>query len=107
MIAGTDLDPAPPGDRVRARVPELSVIAPAYNERANVRPLTEAIAAAMGDTRWELLVVDDDSPDGTADAVDELAREGYPVRCIRRVGRRGLTKVAGELLRRLGYMRNG
>jgi len=77
-------------------VPALSVIAPAFNERANMRPLVQAVAAAMGDTHWELVVVDDDSPDGTADAVDALACEGLPVRCIRRVGRRGLASAVVE-----------
>jgi len=77
-------------------VPTLSIIAPAYNERLNMAPLVGAIAAAMGNTRWELIVVDDDSPDRTADVVDELARQGFPVRCVRRVGRRGLASAVVE-----------
>lgn len=76
--------------------PTISIIAPAYNERPNMRPLTQAVAAAMGSTSWELIVVDDDSPDNTADAADELAHEGYPIRCIRRVGRRGLASAVVE-----------
>ena len=80
----------------RYTVPTISVIAPAYNERPNMAPLVQAVAAAMGDIRWELVVVDDDSPDGTAEAANELARQGYPVRCIRRVGRRGLASAVVE-----------
>lgn len=95
-----------PGGRTRQRVPvktpvpthapELSIVAPTYNERANLRPLVRAIVVAMGAVRWELIVVDDDSPDGTATAADELAAEGHPVRCIRRVGRRGLASAVVE-----------
>jgi dolichol-phosphate mannosyltransferase len=77
-------------------LPALSIVAPAYNERENIRPLTLAIAQAMGETTWELIVVDDDSPDGTAHEVTALAKEGAPVRCIRRVGRRGLASAVVE-----------
>jgi dolichol-phosphate mannosyltransferase len=76
--------------------PTLSIVAPAYNERDNVRPLVHAIAHAMGDITWELIVVDDDSPDGTAAEVAIMAGEGAPVRCIRRVGRRGLASAVVE-----------
>ena len=76
--------------------PMLSIVAPAYNERENVRPLVHAIARAMACTNWELIVVDDDSPDGTASEVATLAGEGAPVRCIRRVGRRGLASAVVE-----------
>lgn len=78
------------------RSPSLSIVAPSYNERDNVRPLTRAIAAAMGSITWELIFVDDDSPDGTAAEVNALAREGAPVRCIRRVNRRGLASAVVE-----------
>jgi dolichol-phosphate mannosyltransferase len=79
-----------------AGAPELSLVVPTFNERANVRPLVEAVSAAMGARRWELIFVDDDSPDGTYDEVAAVAREGAPVRCIRRVGRRGLSSAVVE-----------
>lgn len=82
---------APPSPR-----PALSIVAPSYNERANVRPLASAIAAAMAGIAWELIVVDDDSPDGTAAEVAALRAEGWPVRVIRRVGRRGLASAVVE-----------
>lgn len=88
----------PPADQQASvsRTPQVSVVAPTYNEKANIRPLVTAIAAAMGEIPWELIVVDDDSPDGTWREVAEVAREGLPVRCIRRVGRRGLASAVVE-----------
>jgi len=44
-----------------ARVPQLSIISPAYHERDNIRPLVTAVATAMQGVRWELIIVDDDS----------------------------------------------
>jgi dolichol-phosphate mannosyltransferase len=79
-----------------AHGPAVSIVVPTYNERTNIRPLTEAVAAAMGSTPWELIFVDDDSPDGTHREVAAVARTGAPVRCIRRVGRRGLSSAVVE-----------
>jgi len=63
--------------------PEISVVAPAHNQRNNVRRLVEAIGAALHDVSWELILVDDDCPGSTADEAVRLAREGFPIRCIR------------------------
>ena len=76
--------------------PTISIIAPTYNERMNVRRLVQAIAQAMADISWELVIVDDDSLDGTAEEAWNMAHEGYPVRCIRRIGRRGLASAVVE-----------
>jgi dolichol-phosphate mannosyltransferase len=76
--------------------PELSVIVPCYNERANVRPLVTRLDAALRGVAWEVVFVDDDSPDHTAAAVRELAAEDARVRCIRRIGRRGLSSAVVE-----------
>lgn len=88
--------PAAPRAAYLRAVPAVSIVAPTYNERTNVRPLVAAVEAVMGDTPWELIFVDDDSPDGTHEEVAGLAREGAPVRCIRRVGRRGLASAVVE-----------
>ncbi len=77
-------------------LPELSIIAPAYNEAANIRPLVQAVAKAMEGRSWELIIVDDDSPDGTSEEARRVAADGYPVRSIRRVGRRGLASAVVE-----------
>lgn len=76
--------------------PQLAVIVPSYNERDNVELLYEKLATALGDTPWEMIVVDDDSPDGTADVVNELSRIYANVRCLRRFGRRGLASACVE-----------
>jgi dolichol-phosphate mannosyltransferase len=76
--------------------PQLAVIVPSYNERDNIELLYEKVAIALGDTPWEMIVVDDNSPDGTADVVNELSRVYANVRCLRRFGRRGLASACVE-----------
>jgi dolichol-phosphate mannosyltransferase len=76
--------------------PQLAVIVPSYNERENIELLYEKVALALGGTPWEMIVVDDDSPDGTADVVNELSRVYANIRCVRRFGRRGLASACVE-----------
>ena len=76
--------------------PELSVVAPTFNERANVAPLVGKLEAALAGVAWEVIFVDDDSPDGTAAAVKDIAARDARVRCLRRVGRRGLAGAVIE-----------
>ncbi|KKC33674.1 glycosyltransferase family 2 protein [Devosia psychrophila] len=78
------------------RPPQLAVIVPSYNERDNIELLYEKVALALGGTPWEMIVVDDDSPDGTADLVNELSRVYANIRCLRRFGRRGLASACVE-----------
>ena len=74
----------------------LSVIVPCYNERANIAPMVAALDAALTGIDWEVVFVDDDSPDGTAQQARALAAQDRRVRCIRRVGRRGLSSAVIE-----------
>jgi dolichol-phosphate mannosyltransferase len=76
--------------------PQLAVIAPAFNERDNIRLLFEKLTLALAGTPFEFIVVDDNSPDGTAGVVKEMAREFPNVRCIHRIGRRGLSSAVVE-----------
>ncbi len=76
--------------------PDLTVVVPCYNERANIEPMVAALRAALKDVAWEVVFVDDNSPDGTADAARALARTDIAVRCIRRIGRRGLSSAVIE-----------
>ncbi len=75
---------------------ELSVVVPTYNERPNVGELVRRLDATLKDCNWEAVFVDDDSPDGTAAEVRALARSDPRVRCIQRLGRRGLSRAVIE-----------
>jgi len=75
---------------------DLTVVVPTYNERENVAPLVGLLDKALEGVAWEVLFVDDDSPDGTADAVREFASRDARVRCLQRIGRRGLSSACIE-----------
>lgn len=77
-------------------MPQLSVIVPTFNETDNVAELRNRVAAALDGIDWELIFVDDDSPDGTARALRAMAQADRRVRCIQRVGRRGLSTACIE-----------
>lgn len=73
----------------------VSVILPTYNEAPNIVRLIHAIQSSA--TRpTEIVVVDDDSPDGTWRLVEELGATDPRVRVIRRIGERGLTSAIQE-----------
>jgi dolichol-phosphate mannosyltransferase len=75
---------------------ELSIIAPTFNEAGNVAPLVERLAQSLTGVAWEILFVDDNSPDGTAARVEEIAQRSANVRCLKRIGRRGLASACLE-----------
>jgi dolichol-phosphate mannosyltransferase len=76
--------------------PVLSVVVPTFNERDNVAVLYQRLETALAGLPWEVVFVDDDSPDGTWEVVRGLAQQDRRVRCIRRVGRRGLSGACIE-----------
>ncbi len=78
------------------RSPDLSVIVPTFSETPSVGPLIDALKTALEGTHWEVIFVDDDSPDGTAETVRSVAGSDRRVRCIRRIGRRGLAGASIE-----------
>src|SRR6202140_2753589 len=80
----------------RLRDMTLTVVVPCFNERANVAPMVAALDRALAGIDWEVVFVDDDSPDGTSATARELARGDARVRCIRRIGRRGLSSAVIE-----------
>jgi len=75
---------------------DLAIVIPTFNEKANVATLIAKLDAALAGIGWEAVFVDDDSPDGTADAARALGRTDPRVRVIQRIGRRGLSSACIE-----------
>lgn len=74
----------------------LSIVVPTFNESQNVQELLHRIEATLGAKGWEVVFVDDDSPDGTSTAVRDIARADPRVRALQRIGRRGLSSACIE-----------
>lgn len=75
---------------------ELAVVLPTFAEAGNVDEVVLRLDAALRGIAWEAIFVDDNSPDGTADKVRAIARRDRRVRCLERVGRRGLASACVE-----------
>jgi dolichol-phosphate mannosyltransferase len=88
--------PGPVKGAQAAGLPQLSVVVPTFNERDNVTTLFRRLKAALAGVAFEVVFVDDNSPDGTWQVLRVLAREDSRVRCIRRIGRRGLSGACIE-----------
>jgi dolichol-phosphate mannosyltransferase len=84
------------GGSTRGALLELSVVIPTYMERQNVAPLVASLEAALQGVHWEVIFVDDHSPDRTADMIREIALNNQRVRILERVGRRGLASACIE-----------
>jgi dolichol-phosphate mannosyltransferase len=75
---------------------ELAVIIPTFKEAGNVEALVRRLDAALAGIAWEAIFVDDNSPDGTAERARAIAARDRRVRCLERVGRRGLSSACIE-----------
>jgi dolichol-phosphate mannosyltransferase len=76
--------------------PVLSVVVPTFNERENIQELIERLGTVLEGVAWEVIFVDDNSPDGTAALVREVAQHNPRVRVVHRIGRRGLSTACVE-----------
>lgn len=76
--------------------PSLAIIVPTLNEAANVAELVRRLDVALAGVAWEVVFVDDDSRDGTAELVRGLSRHDPRVRGLHRIGRRGLASACIE-----------
>jgi dolichol-phosphate mannosyltransferase len=76
-------------------VEKVSVILPTYNEKDNIGPLISAIIEHVRH-KLEIIIVDDDSPDGTWRIVEEIAQENPAVHLIRRTDKRGLVSALND-----------
>src|SRR5713101_5308912 len=88
--------PGPESPPQAVSTPQLSVIVPTFNERDNVTTLFRRLETALSGVNFEVIFVDDNSPDGTWEVVRALARQDSRVRCVRRIGRRGLSGACIE-----------
>jgi len=70
----------------------LSLVIPAFRERENITPLVQRIGRALEGVDYEILIVDDDSRDGTEELVAELSRH-YPLRLVIRRDKKGLASA--------------
>jgi dolichol-phosphate mannosyltransferase len=75
---------------------ELAVVVPTFKERDNLRPVLECLERALTGIEYEVIFVDDDSPDGTAALGREIAATNPRVRILQRIGRRGLSSACIE-----------
>ena len=86
-------DSSPSGVPQTAQKLKFSIVVPTYNEAAGIERLVTTLRDVFEQNGLdgEIVVVDDNSPDGTGAIVDRLEREGYPVRCLHRPGKLGLS----------------
>ncbi|MEY9534885.1 glycosyltransferase [Sinorhizobium fredii] len=82
--------------RWEGRPADLSIIVPAFKEAENILPLVEKLRTILEEIHWEVVIVDDDSPDGTDEVLSQISRSDARVRFIRRLGRRGLSSAVIE-----------
>ena len=75
---------------------DLTIVLPTFNESGNVGPIVDRLEKALRSIRYEVIFVDDDSPDGTADVVRRLAERHDNLRVLQRIGRRGLASACIE-----------
>ena len=85
-----------PQNAVELTAPDIAVILPTFNEHANLPVMIKRIAQALAHEDWEILIVDDNSPDGTSMVARELGAHDRRIRCLRRIGRRGLAGACIE-----------
>jgi dolichol-phosphate mannosyltransferase len=99
MLSVTDISAATGGRRSLggdATQPRLSIIVPTFNERDNVGELVARLERCLEGIAWEVVFVDDDSPDGTLDVLRDISRADPRVRLLHRIGRRGLASAVVE-----------
>jgi dolichol-phosphate mannosyltransferase len=101
-----DLAARKPQQDAALAAPELTVVIPTFREVANIPLLVERLRETLAGIAWEAVFVDDDSPDGTAAEIRRLGADDARIRCIRRIGRRGLAGacIEGMLASQASYV---
>ena len=76
--------------------PSLSIVIPTYNEKDNISKILEKLKRTLKDIKYEVIFVDDNSPDGTSKEVKNFMKKSSKIRLIHRIGRRGLSGAVIE-----------
>src|SRR5438067_635526 len=84
------------GSSEKLRGPEVAIVVPTFNERDSVVVLLQSLEAALIGVNYEVIFVDDDSPDGTATFIRQISRNDPRIRVLQRIGRRGLASACVE-----------
>ena len=74
----------------------ISIVIPTFNEVENIVPLLKKLTLILNDFEYEIVVVDDDSPDGTSDKVKKYMKNNKRIKLITRIGRSGLSSAIKE-----------
>ena len=74
----------------------ISIVIPTFNEVENIIPLLKNLTALVKDFEYEIIIVDDDSPDGTSDEVNKYMNFNRRIKLITRIGRSGLSSAIKE-----------
>jgi dolichol-phosphate mannosyltransferase len=97
LVAPASALTSPPAPIAAVRpAAELAIIVPTFNERINVPLLVERLTRTLAGCDWEVVFVDDNSPDGTSAIARGIGEGDRRVRCMRRIGRRGLAGACIE-----------
>jgi dolichol-phosphate mannosyltransferase len=80
----------------RSAITDLCIVVPTYNERDTISELVDRVRAAMGAVSWEMIIVDDESPDRTGLEARLLGQRDPRIRLMRRIGRRGAASACLE-----------
>ena len=79
--------------------PRVSVVLPSYNEKENIQEAIDRISKSVGEQLQEIIVVDDNSPDGTWKIVKEISAKNTQVKLIHRVNEKGLASALDDGVR--------
>ena len=74
----------------------ISIVIPTFNEVENIVPLLKKLTLILNDFEYEIIVVDDDSPDGTSEEVNKYMKNNKRIKLITRIGRSGLSSAIKE-----------